>query len=644
MKINQQTFVLFVILILCVEIFGQVTKNITFTDDFESGSSQWILNDGWGLDTQFVKNGTYSLSDSPDSNYVDSTDLLPEGGSVAQIDQVFNFSNAYDGDISFWMRYDIEEDFDYLYFQVCKDGENWVTKKTWTGKDTVWTDEFISLGLYAGESSVEFRFLLKTDLGINEEGANIDDLNLTMLTEQEPTPPYVIYSKEKDYYDNNPEGFEISAELLDFGLNYDMKVLFSVEGSVETPISPYNIDGGTYEFIIPNQNWGSLVEFRFDCFDSEEPPNHWYYGPHYYIAGLHQKYDSGVVTNYENIVTSTNLNDIKSFAVKFTSSHEDIVGVLVRGYDDNMQLEDNSQMVINVWSEDDGLPGPMLMPPFAVPNPATLQENTKWVYVDLSSYYNLNDMSGDYFIGIECAQGETGVTRSLLTDTDLPEFPDEICYERSYKQYYSASGLVWEEQDHFNYHIRCVTTNYAQWYHGIIDADPDSLSKVLQLGSSDSDILNINNVGAFTLHYTGRIEFDDPENSWLTLDGDSIISGTVGAMDSDPVSVGFNTVGLESGNYSATIILESDYSTDSVPVYLSVMNSPLPPVSNGIIRIEDGNIVLEWDELTGATGYNVYYSNDPYGSFLFLGTVGTNQYIEPVSQARRFYYITAIDE
>lgn len=503
MKIIKSSIILSLLFLFLLNIFGQSTKDIAFTDDFESGSSQWILNDGWGLDTMFVYNGTYSLSDSPDSNYVDSTELLPEGGSVAEVDQVFDFSSASDANIEFWLRYDIEVNFDYLYFQVCKDGVNWVTLKTWTGDDTVWASEYISLSIYAGESTVKFRFLLTTDLGITAEGTNIDDLSITMITEQEPTPPYVIYSKEKDYYDNNPEGFEISATMVDFSDIYTLNVLYTVDGGPEQSLSPYSVVDYVYDFQIPEQTPGAYVEFKFDTYDQEEPPNHWYTQTYFYTAGLHQKYDSGVSSYTSDIVTSTNLNDIKSYAVKFSSFHDDIVGVVLRGYDDVSQIEDNSQMIINVWADDNGSPGAQLITPFAVPNPATLAETNKWVYVDLSSYSELWNIEGDIFIGIECAEGETGVTRTLVTDTVLE---GETCYGRSYSQYYSESGLVWEQSEQYNFHIRAVTTNY-QLTPGIIDANPNILDENVGPGLTKTVDLTLTNSGGFDYDYTATLEY-----------------------------------------------------------------------------------------------------------------------------------------
>ena len=83
-------------------------KSVTeFHDDFESGDSQWILNDSWGLDGMYVHGGNYSLSDSPGGLYPNNTELYAEGGMVCEILPNLDFSAVPDVNIDFWYKYDI---------------------------------------------------------------------------------------------------------------------------------------------------------------------------------------------------------------------------------------------------------------------------------------------------------------------------------------------------------------------------------------------------------------------------------------------------------------------------------------------------------------------------------------------------------
>ena len=63
--------------------------------------------------------------------------------------------------------------------------------------------------------------------------------------------------------------------------------------------------------------------------------------------------------------------------------------------------------------------------------------------------------------------------------------------------------------------------------------------------------------------------------------------------------------------------------------------------SNLVTSISTGNLIIDWDVSTDATGYDVYSSDDPFGTFTFVTTVGTNQYTVAADQAKLFYYIVA---
>lgn len=77
--------------------------------------------------------------------------------------------------------YDIEKGYDYLYGQVSTDGG-----KTWknvgdpiSGTKTEWGTADFDLSEYAGKK-VQFRFLYQTDGGVNEAGAFLDDISVTI--------------------------------------------------------------------------------------------------------------------------------------------------------------------------------------------------------------------------------------------------------------------------------------------------------------------------------------------------------------------------------------------------------------------------------------------------------------------------------
>ena len=106
----------------------------------------------------------------------------------------FDFSDA-SGPINFSFRtwYDLEEDYDYLYFEVSEDGEHWqiITTPSGTGDDPSgnsygwayngttdgWIEETIDLSQYAGKK-ISVRFEYVTDAAVNGEGMLIDNVRM----------------------------------------------------------------------------------------------------------------------------------------------------------------------------------------------------------------------------------------------------------------------------------------------------------------------------------------------------------------------------------------------------------------------------------------------------------------------------------
>jgi hypothetical protein len=496
---------------------------LSFSDTFENTwAAQWLFTPasgttgGWGRDTAttngYVYAGTYSLSDSPNANYVDNTELYAKGGSVAEVAPGLNFSAALDCQTSFYLRYQIEESFDYLYYQFTEDGSNWITLGTWSSEAiTTWNLVTIKHGHLAGNSNVRFRFLLKTDQGYNAAGSNIDNFNITPAS-VDTTPPFVYYTNARDWHKEADGGYEITTVIKDrTGIDY-ARVLYKVNGGAEQSAEPTSVNGTTYYWKLPvAPAAGDLVEFRFDCRDTVSPTkNQGYTGPWQYVEGLHQKYDSGFVSYYTYCVTTTAQYDMKSYAVRFQSFHDDIVGAVVRGYTDaTTEYEDglNCDMVINVWADNAGLPGATLITPFNFANPATLQNTNAWGFVDLKAYTALDDMAASFYIGFQARTGQTGRTlcRTVGTATGAAL---EYDFGRAYIQsYYTAGGsLTWEQYAGNNHHIRCITTDYK--ISPPIIVPPDPVVKSVDENSTDTEVVYVGNAGNYPLSYEASITYD----------------------------------------------------------------------------------------------------------------------------------------
>ncbi|HAQ62277.1 TPA: hypothetical protein DCR49_09840 [Candidatus Delongbacteria bacterium] len=73
---------------------------------------------------------------------------------------------------------------------------------------------------------------------------------------------------------------------------------------------------------------------------------------------------------------------------------------------------------------------------------------------------------------------------------------------------------------------------------------------------------------------------------------------------------------------------------------------PLTAPVNFASSFTDNIITLSWDSVNGATGYNIYSSLDPYGTFAIdsTGTLNGTQWTAPVSDTKKFYKVTATNE
>ena len=109
----------------------------------------------------------------------------------------FDFSDV-SSPITFSFRtwYDIEEDYDYVYFEISEDGEHWqiITTPSGTGEDPSgnsygwgynnvtngWIQEDIDLSDYAGKK-IFVRFEYVTDAAVNGEGMLIDDVSVDAI-------------------------------------------------------------------------------------------------------------------------------------------------------------------------------------------------------------------------------------------------------------------------------------------------------------------------------------------------------------------------------------------------------------------------------------------------------------------------------
>jgi hypothetical protein len=144
---------------------------LPFFDDFETGGPYWTMENDWGLIEGVYHSSANSLTESPAGNYEANMN-----SSVTL--RALDFTGASSAAVSFWTRYNIESGYDYMYLEVSTDGNDWEVLDAYTGNQTNWVEKSYPLSDYLGMSNVILRFRFTSDVYIEAQGMNIDDLEV----------------------------------------------------------------------------------------------------------------------------------------------------------------------------------------------------------------------------------------------------------------------------------------------------------------------------------------------------------------------------------------------------------------------------------------------------------------------------------
>ena len=166
-------------------IFGDYEE--IFFDGAENGMIEWSEDDNWG--TIFdASEGLSSITDSPVGNYIGDW-----GTSKTQLSRIINFSGIFYPFITFDAKWNIEQSYDFAQFQASTDGVNWIPlsgnytsigsgsgvqttgEPIYDGLQEDWINETIDLSFYTNKPRVWFRFSLKSDGAIEEDGFYFDN-------------------------------------------------------------------------------------------------------------------------------------------------------------------------------------------------------------------------------------------------------------------------------------------------------------------------------------------------------------------------------------------------------------------------------------------------------------------------------------
>jgi hypothetical protein len=138
------------------------------------------------------------------------------------------------------------------------------------------------------------------------------------------------------------------------------------------------------------------------------------------------------------------------------------------------------------------------------------------------------------------------------------------------------------------------------------------------------------------------VSYENVQYNWLSIV--SPLTGTVAPSGSNEINISYSASGLTEGIYEASLTILSNDPVEpsyAIPVIFTVSNSTFIPgvPSNVATSISGSNLVIDWNIASDATSYDIYSSDDPYGSFTFEANSATNQYTIPYTASKKFYYI-----
>lgn len=167
--------------------FGAPTLQVF---DNASSTSNWTGD--FALTTSESYSPSTSFTDSPNGSYQNNQE------SIYNFTQAVDLTNAVNAKVSFYAKWEVETDWDYVQFQVSTDGGNsWIPQcGTYTnpgvGGNTIqpnneplydglqadWVFEEIELSDYLGQT-INLRFYLETDGAVREDGFYFDDFSIS---------------------------------------------------------------------------------------------------------------------------------------------------------------------------------------------------------------------------------------------------------------------------------------------------------------------------------------------------------------------------------------------------------------------------------------------------------------------------------
>lgn len=153
---------------------GTITLRITsqpmILEDFEMSLSNWTTSGSWGRSEIESYSGSYSLADSPTSNYQNNSN------STCRLTDPLNLQNIDNVNLKFMLKTSLALDGDNLILECSSDASSWAVIDCYEGTSD-WTEKSYNLNSYA-DQDLHIRFRLYTSNWGSSDGVYIDDFKL----------------------------------------------------------------------------------------------------------------------------------------------------------------------------------------------------------------------------------------------------------------------------------------------------------------------------------------------------------------------------------------------------------------------------------------------------------------------------------
>ena len=353
---------------------------LLYYDGFENGASNWTGD--WGVTSQTSHTGNYSYTDSPNGNYPDDTTLV--GNLLISFD-LTQFRGAY---LQFYDTYWIEQGFDYGYIDISTDGgATWTSVASFTGTMDHWKLENIDLSPFCGNSNVQIRFRLVSDMSYNENGWFVDDVKV-IGSYVDASPPMIVHTPLADTT-SVMDSLTLTAQFLDpSGIMYD-SLYYSLDSNWFAATADSSLNR-TWYYTIHGLTPGTFIEYYFVAADSS---GNRAVSDHYtHIAGKVLYEDDGE----PGYITLPDPGD--SIAVRFNYAPAGSLWVTTLLY--NFYMDSNhglDTVIVHIW---DSLGNEMIQPIRVYPV-NTLDNPFAWTAVDIRNENLYVSGNTPFYVGVE---------------------------------------------------------------------------------------------------------------------------------------------------------------------------------------------------------------------------------------------------